>query len=127
MGGEVWLILPRTGRVLATSGSSRYDAWRGPNWQPAAIPATLTVALPFATLVRTATVRWGPQSRASSYTLQISQDGVSWRTVAAVAGRTSGPVDAINFVPSDARFLRVQITAATGTQPPPLNELTVSG
>jgi hypothetical protein len=123
----------RCGRASATSSVpgapplAAVDGSTATAWQPAAIPATVTVALPIATLVRTATVRWGPRSRASSYTLQVSQDGVGWRTVAAVAGRTSGSVDAINFVPSDARFLRVQITAATGTQPPSLNELTVTG
>ncbi len=123
----------RCGRASATSSVpgapplAAVDGSTATAWQPSAIPATVTIALPIATLVRTATVRWGPRSRASSYTLQVSQDGVSWRTVAAVAGRTSGSVDAINFVASDARFLRVQITAATGTQLPLLNELTVSG
>jgi hypothetical protein len=64
--------------------------------------------------------------RASSYTLQVSQDGVSWQTVGAVAGRTTGVTDVIHFVPSTARFVRLQITAATGTQPPMLDELTVT-
>jgi trehalose/maltose hydrolase-like predicted phosphorylase len=115
-------------------------------WQPSSLPATLTAPVHGAGQpVRSATVRWGQQwpaapgpnvppppgpvttLRASSYTLQVSPDGVSWHTVAAVAGRTSGVVDVIHFVASDARFVRIQITSATGTQPPMLDELTVTG
>ena len=116
------------------------------DWQPASVPATLT--LPIAgsgQLIRTATLRWGQQwppapgpnvppppgpvqtLRASSYSLQISQNGTSWRTIAAVTGRTSGTIDVIHFLPVSARFIRVQITAATGTQPPMLDEITVTG
>jgi hypothetical protein len=63
----------------------------------------------------------------STYTVQVSQNGRSWLTIAAVNGRTSGTVDVIHFLPVSARFIRIQITVATGTQPPMLDEISVTG
>jgi hypothetical protein len=131
--------LPGEPPLAAVDGSA------ATGWQPATIAATLTVPVAAGgQQVRTATIRWGQQwppapapntpppagpvttLRASSYTLQVSQDGVSWQTVGAVSGRTTGVTDVIHFVPSTARFVRLQITAAPGTQPPMLAELTVT-
>ncbi len=142
----------RCGRASASSALpgepplGAVDGSVATGWQPSAIPATLTVPVHgFGQQVRTATVRWGQQwppapgpnlpppagpvttLRASSYTVQVSRDGVSWQTVGAVTGRTGGVTDVIHFIPSTARFVRIQITAATGTQPPLLDELTVTG
>ena len=142
----------RCARASATSSRpgqpplAAVDGSPATGWQPIAVPAMLTVPLQGAgQSVRTAVLRWGQQwpaapgpnvpppagpvstLRASSYTLQVSQNGVGWHTVAAVTGRTSGVVDVIHFVPSSARFVRLQITAATGTSPPVLDELTVTG
>jgi trehalose/maltose hydrolase-like predicted phosphorylase len=139
------------GRASATNAQAgepplaAVDGSTATGWQPSALPTTLTVPVHGAQLVRTATIRWAQQwpsatgqgtpppggpvttLRASSYTLQVSQDGASWQTVGAVTGRTNGVVDVIHFIPSTARFVRLQITAAPGTQPPVLDELTVTG
>jgi hypothetical protein len=115
-------------------------------WQPSALPATLTVPISASAFsVRTATIRWGQQwppepapnvpppagpvtaLRASSYALQLSSDGAHWQTVGAVTGKSAGVVDVIHFIASSARFARIQITAATGTQPPVIDELTLTG
>ncbi len=127
--------------LAAVDGSPATD------WQPTALPATLTapVASSGPVTVSTATVQWGQQwppspgpnvppppgpvttLRASDYTLQTSVNGRSWHTVASISGRTSGTLDVLRFAPTRARFIRVSITAATGTQPPMLEELTASG
>jgi len=142
----------RCGRASASSSLpgepplAAVDGSAATGWQPATTPATLTVPVAGGgQQVRTATIRWGQQwpsapgpntppptspvatLRASSYTLQVSQDGVGWRTVGAVNGRTAGITDVIHFVPSTARFIRIQISAPTGTQPPMLDELSATG
>ena len=115
-------------------------------WQPASVPATLRVALRGGEqLLRRAFVQWGQQwpaapgpnippppgpvitLRASTYRLQVSSNGRTWRTVAAVAGRTSGTFDVLRFKAVRARFVRLAIAAATGGQQPLLQELTVTG
>jgi trehalose/maltose hydrolase-like predicted phosphorylase len=141
----------RCGRAAATSSLpgepplAAVDGSPATGWQPGVIPATLTVPVRGTGLpVRTATLRWGQQwppapgpnvppppgpataLRATSYTLQVSRNGVSWQTVAAVTGRTGGVLDVIHFVPTTARFARIQITAA-GKQPPMLDELSMTG
>jgi hypothetical protein len=63
--------------------------------------------------------------RASSYDLLVSTDGTNWTVVARVRGVTTGTHDALTFHPVRARYVRVQITAATGNVPPMLEELTV--
>ena len=65
--------------------------------------------------------------RASSYTLLVSVNGSTWLRVASVSSRSSGTVDILRFKPIRARFLRVEITAATGASTPMLEELTLTG
>ena len=65
--------------------------------------------------------------RASSYTLLVSVNGSTWLRVASVSGRSSGTVDILRFKPIGARFIRVEITAATGASTPMLEELTLTG
>src|SRR5262249_33546452 len=120
--------LPGALPLAAVDGSPATD------WQPASLPATLALPIAGGQFIRTATVRWGQQwppapgpnippppgpvqtLRASTYAVQISRNGTSWRTIAAVNGRTTGTVDVIHFLPVSPRFIRLQITAATGTQ-----------
>jgi hypothetical protein len=79
--------------------------------------------------------------RPTRYLLQVSGDGRSWRTVAAVARRT-GTVDTVHFKAVRLRFVRVRILSGgtpvpmpnpkgsgivTGVELPMLDELTVSG
>jgi hypothetical protein len=139
------------GRATATSSLpgalplAAVDGSPATDWQPASLPATLTLPIAGGQFIRTATVRWGQRwppapgpnvppppgpvqtLRASTYTVQVSQNGRSWLTIAAVNGRTSGTVDVIHFLPVSARFIRIQITVATGTQPPMLDEISVTG
>ncbi|MDQ6819122.1 MAG: discoidin domain-containing protein [Actinomycetota bacterium] len=131
---------PGASPLAAVDGSPATD------WQPATLPARLTVALPAGLrTLRHAMVRWGQQwppapgpnippppgpvitLRASSYMLLVSTDGLTWRRVATVSGRGSGTVDTLRFKPVRARFVRVDITAATGSSPPMLQELNVTG
>jgi trehalose/maltose hydrolase-like predicted phosphorylase len=126
--------------LAAVDGSPATD------WQPLSVPATLTVPVQGGgQQINKATLRWGQQwppapapnvppppgpittLRASTYALQVSSDGQSWRTVATVTGRSTGTVDVLRFPATSARFVRVQITTATGTLPPMLQELTVTG
>lgn len=143
--------LVRCGRASATSAQAgapplaAVDGSPATDWQPVSLPATLTVPIHGSgQSVSTATVRWGQQwpqppgpntppppgpvttLRATTYTLQVSQNGQSWTTVAAVSDRSTGVLDVIHFPAANARFARVQITAATGTQPPLLDELTLT-
>ena len=65
--------------------------------------------------------------RASSYDLLVSTDGTNWTVAAQVRGRTPGTHDGLTFRPVRARYVRVQITAATYGTPPMLEEITVPG
>lgn len=126
--------------LAAVDGSPATD------WQPASLPATVTapIAGALGRTVRTATVQWGQQwppspapnvppppgpvttLRASSYTLQASANGRTWRTIATVSGRTAGTLDVLHFAPTRARFIRISITSGTGSQPPMLEELQIT-
>lgn len=64
--------------------------------------------------------------RASSYALQVSGNGSSWRTVATVNGETTRTTDVLRFAPVRARWVRLSISAATANSMPLLEELTVS-
>ncbi|HEY6399038.1 MAG TPA: discoidin domain-containing protein [Solirubrobacteraceae bacterium] len=125
--------------LAAVDGSPATD------WQPASVPAHVVVALRGQHTLRRAVVQWGQQwpaapgpnippppgpvitLRASSYQLQVSQDGSTWRTVASIDGRTAGTVDALRFKPVQAHYVRLAITAATGGTQPMLQELSLTG
>jgi len=114
-------------------------------WQPASIPATLTVPLARGPrTVSTATLQWGRRwppapgpdqppapgpvttLRATDYTLAVSAGGRAWRTVAVVDGRSAGSTDVVHFSPVRARYVAVRITATPDGQDPLLDELTVT-
>ena len=124
--------------LAAVDGSPATD------WQPMSLPATLTLPVKGkARSVHTATLTWGEKFpgapgpnippppgpvtilRATSYEIQVSTDGRSWRTVATVSGRTDGTVDTVTFASTRARFIRAQLTASgSGYDQPMLEELT---
>jgi trehalose/maltose hydrolase-like predicted phosphorylase len=144
--------MPGAPALAAVDGSTATD------WQPTALPATLTSPTHTGLrLISHAVVQWGqlwppapkpnveppPRPvktlRATSYTLQVSQNGRSWVTVASVSSGKNRKTDELSFPAVRARFVRLRITAGivlnkvtVGTKkevqklPPLLQELTVS-
>jgi trehalose/maltose hydrolase-like predicted phosphorylase len=129
--------VPGAPALAAVDGSTATD------WQPAALPATLVAPVTGGPrTLDTVALQWGqvwpppptpgqaPPSgpvttlRADSYTVAVSDDGHTWHPVAQVSGRTTGTVDVLHFPPVPARYVSVDITSSTGTQPPMLDELT---
>jgi hypothetical protein len=114
-------------------------------WQPTALPAAITVPLHQVTRLDQVTVRWGQAwqpppkpnvhppakpvepRRASSYLLLGSRDGHHWKTLARVKGREAGTVDKLRFAATAVRYLRLKETAATGGEPPLLEEIETTG
>ena len=143
--------LVRCQRVKATSAQAgatalaAVDGSPATDWQPASLPANLTVGLAGGDpRIRAATLRWGrawpPQPapnvhppagpvtvvRPSSYELLASRDGKHWRVLASVRGRASDAIDVLRFGPVRARFVRVRITGSSASEQPMLDELTVT-
>jgi len=141
--------LVRCGRVSVSSyqpgapGLAAVDGSPATGWQPASLPATLTTSLTHGPqLMRSAVVRWGQQwpaqpqpnvppapgpvitLRPTLYTLQVSSNGTSWRTVRIVSGGGARTVDILRFSAIRARFVRIQIASASRT--PMLEEVTVT-
>ena len=142
----------RCGTVTASSSQpgapplAAIDGSTATDWQPATLPASVTVSGATARPVRRVTVVWGRQwppqpkpnvhppvgpvttLRATSYTLQVSRDGRRWRTVARVSGRRRGPLDTFGFRPVRARFARLRITQASSAKLQPMvQELMLTG
>ncbi|MGD0392876.1 MAG: glycosyl hydrolase family 65 protein [Acidimicrobiales bacterium] len=120
------------------------DGSRATDWQPRSLPATITVPLSAVTgTIDSATLVWGQQwppppgtnlppppgpvstLRANSYTVAVSGNGSTWKTVATVVGRTTGSIDVLHFPAVQAHDIRVSITVSASSQPPSLDELTV--
>jgi trehalose/maltose hydrolase-like predicted phosphorylase len=144
--------MPGAPALAAVDGSTATD------WQPTKLPATLTSPTDAGTrLISHAVVQWGqlwpaaPKPnvepppgpvntlRATSYKLQVSQNGRSWATVASVSSAKHATTDKLSFPAVRARFVRVRIITGifrnmviVGTKktvqllPPLLQELTVS-
>jgi hypothetical protein len=142
----------RCGKASATTSQpaapplAAVDGSPATDWEPVALPATLTVPFPKGPqTVSAATLQWGqmwPSApalnqppppgpvvtlRASSYTVAVSLNGRTWHTVVTVTGRTTGVTDVLHFPATRARYVAVRITESTGMQPPKLDELTVTG
>ncbi|HJS93036.1 MAG TPA: hypothetical protein VJ741_02150, partial [Solirubrobacteraceae bacterium] len=65
--------------------------------------------------------------RPSTYTVQVSRNGRTWRTVARVRGR-SGVLDTVHVRGGGAvRFVRLRVTAPSAKRLPELDELTATG
>ena len=110
-------------------------------WQPASVPASLTVHLTSTRTVGHATVVWGrtwppapgpnippppapvTTHRASDYSLYVSTDGTHWRRVARVTDISSRTTDQLSFPASAARYVQLRIA---GGKDPMLGELTVT-
>ena len=68
-----------------------------------------------------------PNGWIAGFEVYTSTDGTNWSTVAQVRGTTHGTQDMLSFPPVRARYVRIQITAATYGTPPLLEEITVPG
>jgi trehalose/maltose hydrolase-like predicted phosphorylase len=133
---------PGAPALAAADGSPATD------WQPASVPATLSGNLHAvfgprgrSRSLTTASVLWGRQwppapapnvhpppgpvktLRASAYTLQLSNDGRSWRTVGSVTGKTQGTLDVFHFRAMRARFFRLAISTSASSAAPMLQEV----
>jgi trehalose/maltose hydrolase-like predicted phosphorylase len=132
---------PGAPALAAVDGSPATD------WQPVRLPATLTTPLRAGRrMVGRVTIAWGhlwpgvtkpnvPPApgpvktlRPSHYSLQVSANGRTWRTVARVTGGGSRATDVLRFAPVRARWLRIVITRGsvkpikptkTNQNPPP--------
>ncbi|MGB8881039.1 MAG: discoidin domain-containing protein, partial [Solirubrobacteraceae bacterium] len=109
------------------------------------VHASLTARLrPLAGQIGAITLRWGGQwpavpgpnippppgpvvvLRPASYSVEVSGNGHSWRTVALIGGR-SGVLDTVHLKHAvKARFVRIRVNAASSTKLPMLEELTVT-
>jgi trehalose/maltose hydrolase-like predicted phosphorylase len=131
---------PGAPALAAVDGSTATD------WQPMKEHATLTAPLaPLAGPIRTISLRWGRQwppvpgpnippppgpvvvLRPLRYSVQVSTNGRTWRTVARI-GRRRGALDTVRLPGGvKARFVRIKVTAAGAKKLPMLDELTVTG
>ena len=64
--------------------------------------------------------------RPSAYRVQVSADGQNWTTVAKVTGGR-GATDTVHFAARSASFVRVAIDSSATSQPPTVEELSVTG
>jgi trehalose/maltose hydrolase-like predicted phosphorylase len=128
---------PGADPLAAADGSASTD------WQPSALPATLTVPLGGVHRIHAATLDWGrvfPPApapnvppppgpvtvlRGVDYTLAASLDGHTWHTVATVH-RTTGTHDSLAFAPANARYMRLTVTSASAGGMPMLEEIAAS-
>jgi trehalose/maltose hydrolase-like predicted phosphorylase len=144
--------LVRCGHATATSSQpgapalAAVDGSPATDWEPASVHASLTAPLrPLAAPISAISLRWGRQwpavpgpnippppgpvvvLRPASYSVQVSSNRRTWRTVARVRGR-AGVFDTVHLKHVvKARFVRIRVTAASATRLPMLDELTVTG
>jgi len=114
--------------LAAVDGSSATD------WQPAAVPATLSAPTGDAARpITEVTVRWGrmwpavvtqnvhPKPgpvytlRARRYAVELDAGG-RWRTVATVASRSERSVDLVHIPATRARAVRIRLLSGTGVR-----------
>jgi hypothetical protein len=114
-------------------GLAAVDGSPATGWQPASIPATLSVPTrPGHRTIGRVVVQWGrlwpAQSkpnvhppahpvkilRPGAYVLQVSANGRRWLTVAAVIDHRNRISDTLTFPKVTARFVRVKMTKGTG-------------
>jgi Glycosyl hydrolase family 65, C-terminal domain len=130
---------PGAPALAAVDGSPATD------WEPASVNSTLTAPIAVTGApIKTVTLRWGRQwppapasnvppppgpvvvLRPASYSLLVSNDGQTWRQVAAVSGRAGHVLDTLKVSGVRARFVRVALTATSPTSLPLPQELTVT-
>ncbi len=129
---------PGAPALAAVDGSPATD------WEPVSLPATLTVPVHGSAPVDRAVLVWGRQwpavvkpnvhpapgpvfvRRATDYALWVSADGRHFRRLVDVRFRT-GTTDTIAFPAQRIQAIRLQIIAGSGSSPPELDELTLTG
>ncbi len=129
---------PGAPALAAIDGSTATD------WEPTALPATLTVPVRGHHKLRRVVLVWGRQwpkqphpnihppahpvldRRATRYTVAVSNSGRRWRRLALVEFR-HGITDTVALPAIRARFIRVRILAPGGKEMPMLQELRVTG
>ena len=142
--------LVRCGTVTASSAQpgapalAAVDGSPATDWEPASVDSTLTAPIARGGApIRTITVRWGQQwppapapnvppppgpvtvLRPASYSVLVSNNGETWRQVAAVSGQDGQALDTLHLSDVRARFVRIALTATSATSLPQLDELTV--
>jgi trehalose/maltose hydrolase-like predicted phosphorylase len=142
--------LVRCDRVTANSSQpgapalAAVDGSTATDWEPTKVHATLTASLvPLSGPIRTITLLWGrlwPPSpapnvppppapvthlRPSSYSIQVSSNGRTWRTVKTI-GHRAGVLDTVHLKAVKARFIRIRVTAVSAKKLPMLQELTAT-
>jgi trehalose/maltose hydrolase-like predicted phosphorylase len=142
--------LVRCGTVTASSAQpgapalAAVDGSPATDWEPASVDSTLTAPIARGGApIRTITLRWGRQwppapapnvppppgpvtvLRPASYSVLVSNNGETWRQVAAVSGHDGQALDTLHLGDVRARFVRIALTATSATSLPQLDELTV--
>ena len=142
--------LVRCGTVTASSAQpgapalAAVDGSPATDWEPASVDSTLTAPIARGGApIRTITLRWGQQwppapapnvppppgpvtvLRPASYSVLVSNNGETWRQVAAVSGQDGQALDTLHLSDVRARFVRIALTATSATSLPQLDELTV--
>jgi trehalose/maltose hydrolase-like predicted phosphorylase len=119
---------PGAPALAAVDGSPATD------WQPATLPATLTVPVSSAHTISAVTIRWGqtwppvltpnvhPRPgpvrtlRARMYAVQLSGDGRRWRTFVRVADTGERTRDVIDLGAVRARYVRLVLLRGSGVR-----------
>ena len=119
---------PGAPALAAVDGSPATD------WQPAALPATLTAPAADVRTLSRVTVRWGrmwpavvtpnvhPRPRpvqtlrSRRYVVQVRTPGGQWRTVATVATHSGRLLDRVTFPRVRARAVRLRLVDGTGVR-----------
>ncbi len=129
---------PGAPALAAVDGSTATD------WEPTALPATLTVPIRGHRKLRRIVLVWGQQwpkqphpnihpparpvrqRRATRYTVSVSSNGRHWRQLALVEFQHA-ITDTIALPRIGARFVRIRVQAPAGKKIPLLQELRVTG
>jgi len=121
--------LARCRQVTASSSlagsppTAAIDGTPATSWVAAEARATLTVNLAASVLLRKITVVRG--SRESfSYFVQVSSDGLEWKTVATAPAASTG-TDEFSVSPVQARYLRLDFHGMGDAKPPSIAEVIV--
>ncbi|MDR6554843.1 discoidin domain-containing protein [Paenibacillus qinlingensis] len=93
-------------------GNKAVDGNKGSRWESAfSDPQFITVDLGVEHVINTVRLNW-ENAAAKSYTLEVSLDGVTWKTVYATASGKAG-IDNLTFAPESARYVKMNGTTRT--------------
>ena len=120
--------------ALGAPALAAVDGSPATDWQPSALPATLTAPLARTAELSRVTVRWGrmwpatvtpnvhpkPEPvhtvRSRDYTLLVQTAGGRWRKITTVAGTGKGVLDTITFPRVRARAVRLALIGGSGVR-----------